>query len=166
MSETSTETAVVPAGATLPATGQEVENRRANYNRLVRTARLAGLLLENVNFKVHPEALGVNKALLSRNITPKMNLMSSGATDGTCVANIVWEVTFRYKRRAVMKCSASYVISYEGVKGCSAETITVFVEHVGKVATYAYFRSLYAQLDWAATLGTEPLPILQLQPKL
>lgn len=153
---------VIPA----PTPGEIVENRRANYNRLVRQARLSNLLLDSVNFKLHPEALGVNKALLTRSIVPKMTVMSSGITDGQCVANITWEVTFRYQRRTIMKCAASYLISYSGIKDCSEETITIFVEHVGKVATYAYFRSLYAQLDWASMYGAEPLPILQMHPKL
>lgn len=157
---------VVSQEAKPPATGEMVENRRANYNRLVRQARLANLLLDSLNFKIHPEALGVNKALLTRSIAPKTKVMSSGITDGQCVANIVWEVVFRFKRRTVMKCAASYIISYEGIKDCSEDTVTIFVEHVGKVATYAYFRALYAQLDWASMSDSEPLPILQLQPKL
>jgi hypothetical protein len=27
-------------------------------------------------------------------------------------------------------------------------------------------RALYAQLDWSANLGSSPLPVLQLQPKI
>jgi hypothetical protein len=155
---------ITPVPTTTP--GEIVENRRANYNRLVRQARLSNLLLDGVNFKIHAEALGVKKVLLTRSITSKVNVMSSGVDDGNCFANIVWEVVFRYKRRVVMKCTASYLISYEGIKDCSEETIRIFVEHVGKVATYAYFRSLYAQLDWASMYGSEPLPILQMHPKL
>jgi len=158
--------AVISRQVNPPSAGEAVENRRANYNRLVREARLANLVLEGLNFKINAEALGVNKALLNRTIAPKTKVMSPGTADGTCVANIVWEVTFRFKRRTVMKCMASYIISYEGIKDCSEETATIFVENVGKVATYAYFRALFAQLDWSATLGFEPLPILQLQPKL
>ena len=149
-----------------PLTGEIVENRRANYNRLVRETRLAGLILESVNFKIAPEALGVNKALLTRSIAPKTKVMSSGTSDGRCVANIIWEVFFKYKKKIVMRCTASYMISYNGIRDCSEETVTLFVEHVGKVATYAYFRSLYAQLDWAAAIGSDPLPIFQLQPKI
>lgn len=156
---------VIPPGSPTPR--EVVENRRANYNRLVRTARLSNLLLESLTYKVQPEAIGgVNKAMLVRNIAPKTTILSPGIDDGHCVANIVWEVTFRFKRRTVMKCAASYIISYEGIKDCSEETVTIFVEHVGKVATYAYFRSLYAQLDWASMSASEPLPVLQLHPKL
>ncbi|MGY3387784.1 hypothetical protein ACVWW6_000375 [Bradyrhizobium sp. USDA 3311] len=159
--------ATVGGGAAPPANaGAHVENRRADYNRLVRTARLSSLILEKVDFKIHPEALGVNKALLTRSITPRTKVMSSGTADGTCVANVIWEVHFKFKKRTVVKCVGSYLISYEGIKDCSEEAVGLFVENVGKTATYAYFRALYAHCDWSANLGSPPLPVIQLQPKI
>jgi len=154
---------VAPQG---PPDGEIVQQRRADYNRLVRTARLAGLVLEKVDFKMIPDALGIKESLLTRNISPATTVMSSGVEDGTCVANVVWEVVFRYKTKMVMRCKASYVVSYDGIENVSEETVGVFVENVAKTATYAYFRALYAHLDWSANLGSQPLPVLQLQPKL
>jgi hypothetical protein len=146
--------------------GETVEKRRADYNRLVRTARLGSIILEKVDFKVASEALGVSKALLKRTLDVKSTIMSSESEDGSCIANIVWSVQYKFKSRAIVKCTASYVISYDGVLECSEDTVKVFVENVAKVATYAYFRALYAHLDWSATVGSPPLPIIQLQPKL
>ena len=159
---------LVPVLASAPPVpaGQEVENRRANYNRLVRTARLASIILDSVNFKILPEALGVNKSLLKRDLNVSTKLMSSGLTDGTCVGNIVWTVQYKFQRRTIVKCTASYIISYDGIEKCSEETVGIFVENVGKVATYAYLRALYAHLDWSANLGSPPLPIVQFLPKL
>src|SRR5580698_1154230 len=119
---------VVPVPAPKPAaqSGQEVENRRANYNRLVRTARLASIILDSVNFKILPEALGVNKSLLKRDLNVSTKLMSSGLTDGTCVGNIVWTVQYKFQRRTIVKCMASYIISYDGIENCSEETVGVF----------------------------------------
>jgi len=155
------------AGA-VPATAPEddPQKKRTDYNRLVRTARLANLLLEKVDFKILPDALGIKQSLLTRSLTPTTKVMSYGITDGTCVANVLWEVTFKYKNKNVVRCAASYIVSYDGIKECTEETVGVFLEHVGKVATYAYFRALYAHLDWSANLGSQPLPVLQLQPKL
>lgn len=146
--------------------GQTVENKRANYNRLVRTARLALIVLEKVDFKISAEALGVDKALLTRRLNVNTKVMASGVEDGTCVANILWKIEYKFKRRTIVRCNASYIISYDGIKDCSEETVNVFVENVGKVATYAYLRALYAHLDWSANLGSPPLPIIQFQPKL
>jgi hypothetical protein len=155
--------AVVPAAV---SDGQAVENRRANYNRLVRTARLGSLILEKVDFKVAAEALGVNKALLTRDLKVTTKVLSPGLSDGTCVANIVWTIQYKFKKRPIVRCNASYIISYDGIENCSEETVNVFVENVGKVASYAYLRALYAHLDWSANLGSPPLPIVQFQPKL
>jgi hypothetical protein len=147
---------------------EAVQKRRMDYNRLVRTARLENLILEKIDFKISPEALGIKESLLSRTLAPSVKVMSYGHEDSTCVANIIWDVTIRYKLKTVVKCRASYIVSYSGehVKDSSEEVAGLFLEHVGKVATYAYFRALYAQLDWAANLNSQPLPVLQLQPKV
>ncbi len=155
----------VPAGAAL-SPPESPEKKRANYNRLVRQAKLVSVLLEKLDFKAHPEAMGVAKSLLARDLVAKTKVMSTGTEDGTCVANIVWNISLRFKRRVVAKCEASYVIIYEGTKDFSDETVNLFVDNVGKVATYAYFRALYAHVDWSANLASPPLPILQFQPKV
>jgi hypothetical protein len=162
----SREVAPLPETASAPVSGEIVQKRRADYNRLVRTARLANLLLEKVDFKMVPEILGLKESLLARNISPTTKLLSAGAEDGTCVASVVWEVTFKFKSRSMMKCTATYLISYDGIEDASEETVTTFIDHVGKTATYAYFRALFAHLDWSANLNSQPLPVLQLQPKL
>jgi hypothetical protein len=162
----SDETAPSQLPEVLPSPGEIVQKRRAEYNRLVRQARLASLLLEKVEFKIQPEALGIKESLLVRNLSPTTRVLSSGIEDGTCVASVVWEVTFKFKTKNVVRCSASYVIRYDGIADCSEEAVSVFIEHVGKTATYAYFRALYAHLDWSANLGSQPLPVLQLRPNL
>ncbi len=154
------------AAASAPARShQEIyEARKDDYNKLVTNARLRRLILENVDFKITPEALIAEKSVLKRQLVPKTKIMSLGLDDGTCVANVIWDVTFKLKNKNVVRCSASYIISYDGVRECSADGVTVFLENVGKVATYAYFRALYAQLDWSATLGSDPLPVIQFLP--
>ncbi|MDH2345520.1 hypothetical protein [Bradyrhizobium sp. SSUT77] len=168
MNDESASHALVRAGDSPPPalTAEQVQQRRADYNRLVRTTRLANLVLERVDFKISPEALGIKTSLLNRNIGATTKVMAYGHDDGTCMANVIWEVILKFKTKTVVKCNASYIVSYEGVKDCSDEVIELFLEHVGKVATYAYFRALYANLDWSATLNSQPLPVLQLQPKI
>jgi hypothetical protein len=142
------------------------QQRRNDYNRLVRTARLTSMLLENVDFKTKPESVGTNKSLLSRDLGANAKVLSSGSEDGTCVANIEWTVKYSFKSRAVVRCSASYIVSYEGMKGFSDEVIGIFVDTNSKSITYSYFRALYAHIDWSANLGSAPLPIVQLQAKV
>ncbi|WP_441277967.1 hypothetical protein AB7783_14005 [Tardiphaga sp. 172_B4_N1_3] len=144
---------------------QEIfEARRDEYNKLVASAHLIALILEKVDFKILPEALSADKTTLKRHLAPKTKIMSTGLDDGTCMASVTWDVGFKLKNKTVVKCSASYIISYDGVKDCTADGVTIFLENVGRVATYAYFRALYAQLDWSANLGSEPLPVIQFLP--
>jgi len=147
--------------------GEAVENKRANYNKLVRTARLRFVTLENIEFKILPEVLAPeNRDLLKREVDARTKVLRSGSEGGTCIANITWSIDSKLNKRRVVRCRASYVISYDGMKDCSEDTIGVFIDNVGKQATYAYLRSLYANLDWAANLGSSPLPIIQFLPKL
>lgn len=166
-----------PSDSQLPATvaeavpavqpaGDSAEKKRNNYNRLVRQTKLVALLLERVDFKILPEAIGLNKALLTRDLNGKTEVMTPGAEDGTCIANIVWNINMRFKKKIIIKCVASYIVTYEGMRGFSPETVQMFVDTVGKAASYAYFRAMYAHLDWSANLGSPPLPILQFQAKV
>lgn len=152
------------AAEVAPSLQERIQQRQSDYNNLARNARLLALLLEKVEFKIAPEALSADKSELKRHFSPKTKIMSTGLDDGVCMANITWEVGFKLKNKNVVKCVASYIISYAGVRDCSSDAVTIFLENVGKVATYAYFRSLYSQLDWAATLGSDPLPVIQFLP--
>lgn len=151
------------AAAGTPSPDNPAEKKRSTYNKLVREARLISFLVEKVNFNIHPEVLGVSKALLTRDLSGKKQVLVHGADDGTCIANIVWNINIRLKRRVLVRCSASYIITYDGMAGFPEETTETFIETVAKAATYPYFRALYAHLDWSASLGSAPLPILKFQ---
>lgn len=145
----------------------EVESRRADYNRLARTARLRSLVLENIDFKIKPETLAAeNKVRLKRTVSAETKIISTGVQDGNCVGNIVWSIDSKLEKKRVVQCRVSYMIAYDGIADCSEETVQLFLDNVGKGATYAYLRSLYASLDWNADLGGPPLPVIQFLPKV
>lgn len=162
--ETGDDQEAAASAVSKPSLQEIYEARRSDYNKLVISARLLGLILEKVEFKILPDAVSADKSTLKRHFSPKTKIMSTGLDDGICVANITWDVGFKLKNKTVVKCVASYIISYAGVRDCTADGVTVFLENVGKVATYAYFRALYAQLDWSANLGSDPLPVIQFLP--
>jgi hypothetical protein len=140
--------------------------RRAKYNKLVRTAQLRSIVLGEVQFKIEPTVLAPeNRAQLKRELTGRATILHSGTEDGTCIANITWLVDSKLNKRRVVRCKASYMIAYDGMQGCSEDLVVLFIENVGKTATYAYLRGVYSNLDWAANLGTPPLPMLQALPK-
>jgi hypothetical protein len=104
----------VPSGAqaseeTAPAslTRQQIyEARRTDYNKLVANARLLALILEKVDFKIQAGALSADKSELKRRLFPKTKIMSTGLDDGTCVANVIWEVDIKIKNKNV--CALEY----------------------------------------------------------
>jgi hypothetical protein len=142
------------------------QKRRTDYNRLVRTAKLTSILLEKIDFDARTESVGISKSLLKRELNAYSTVLSSGVTDGACIANVQWRVKYTYQKRIIVKCSASYIVSFEGMKDFSDEVVGIFVKTNAKGMTYSYFRALYAHLDWSANLGSAPLPIVQLQAKV
>jgi hypothetical protein len=141
-----------------------VDVRRQTYNRLVRRAKLNSILLEKIDFKIAPEAYGLEKKLLKRELNVTTDLMSYD--EGMCIASIQWTINMKFRKKSMAKCAANYIIMYDDIKDFPEETVKIFIDHVGKTATYAYFRALYAHLDWSANLGSAPLPVVQFQPKL
>lgn len=73
---------------------------------------------------------------------------------------------YTFKKKVIVSCVSSYLISYEGMKSFSDEVIGIFADTNAKSVSYSYFRALYAHLDWSANLGSIPLPIVQLQAKV
>lgn len=146
--------------------GKETEERRRNYNRLVRLAKLKTILLEKLDFKVAADIYCADKSLLRRELSVETDLLSYEGSDGQIVANIKWSIVIKLKKKNIAKSAVSYIIMYDGAVECQEEIVKLFIDHVGKTATYAYFRALYAHLDWSANIGSPPLPVLQFQPRI
>jgi hypothetical protein len=142
------------------------EERRNRYNLLVRTAKLTTLLLHETNFVVQPDAHAISRHLLSRDLEGRREVLSHGCEDGDCVVRVKWIATMRYRKRNLIRGSASYIVSYRGMKGFSEDIVEEFADVIAKAATYPYFRALYAHLDWSAELGSPPLPLFQFHPKV
>jgi hypothetical protein len=141
-----------------------VNEKVKQYNRVVRLAKLNAILLEKLDFKIVPDIYSTNKEDLARELTANTEI-NYDADTGECVASINWIIIITHKKKKLVKCEANYVVIYGGLSKCTAEAVKMFIEHIGKTATYAYFRALYAHLDWSADLGSSPLPVVQFQPR-
>lgn len=143
-----------------PVLNEAVSEQIRQYNRATRLAKLSSIVLEKVDFRVLPAALRADASTLKRELNVETELLEYASSSGNCIATISWTIVLRHKRKKVASCKASYVVFYYGLGGFSEEIIQMFIDHVGKTATYAYFRALYAQLDWSANLGSPPLPVV------
>jgi hypothetical protein len=150
--------------APVPALDGAVSDSIRQYNKATRLAQLGSILLEKVDFQVSPAALGGGDPDLKRELNVETEIMMYDSESGSCVARIRWTVVFRDKRKKVASSKANYVVVYRNLKGFPEDIIKMFIDHVGKTATYAYFRALFSQLDWSANLRSPPLPVLSFSP--
>ncbi len=136
------------APATAPVLDEAVSAKIRQYNKATRLAKLSSILLEKVDFQTSPEALRADQSDLKRELNVETQILDYDAPAGSCVAMISWSITLRHKRKRVASCKANYIVVYYEVKDFAEDIIKMFIDHVGKTATYAYFRALYAHLDW------------------
>ena len=146
-----------------PASGEEKRNR---YNRIAREANLVSIVLESVNFKTTPS--GVNSGLknFNRSINSDVSEVTFNPESGLCVSKVNWSVLVKEKNKKISSCNATYVVIYDKIVNADQGTVELFVENVARVSTYAYFRALFAQLDWAGLSGSPPLPVFRSNPKV
>jgi hypothetical protein len=154
--------ALAPAAA--PVLDEAVSEKIRQYNKAARLAKLSSILLEKMDFRTSPEALRADPSELKRELNVETQIMDYDAPAGSCVATISWSITLRHKRKKVASCKVTYVVLYYEIKDFAEDIIKMFIDHVGKTATYAYFRALYAHLDWSANLGSPPLPVMSFLP--
>lgn len=140
------------------------EERRNLYNRVVREARLVQILLTKVNFQVDRNLFGLENAKLVYG--GKTSYFKYDQESSSCSIGINWSVKMQSGKRSAVKCTANYDIIYDGFTVNNEEVLQIFADNVARAATYSYFRSLYASLDWAAELRSPPLPVLKLFPKV
>ena len=143
-----------------------VNDKIKEYNKATRLAKLVSILLEKIDFKSSPDALREKETDLARELNVKTEILHYDANMGDCIAAITWTIKMKRKRKIVARSAANYVVLYREMKGCSTDTVQMFIDNVGKTATYAYFRALYAHLDWSANLGSPPLPVLHFNPSI
>ncbi len=152
------------APAPAPVLDEAVSERIRQYNKAARLAQLSSILLEKVDFRISPAALRSDPSDIKRELSAETEIINYEADVGNCIAAIRWSIVLKYKRKNVASCKSSYIVVYREVKGFSEDIIKMFIDHVGKTATYAYFRALYAHLDWSANLRSPPLPVMSFLP--
>jgi hypothetical protein len=153
-----------PKGEVATPPSDSPEQRRANYNRAVRTSRLANILLSALEFKVNREITEPSGGRASYGSEIKKFFFDP--EDGVLLSNVEWTVEIKVGRRRYIRCSATYDIVYDGFKDIDEEVARLFAENVARPACYSYFRALYAHLDWSADIGSPPLPVVKFQPRV
>lgn len=140
-----------------------------SYNSLVRAAKLVTIQLVESSFKVIPEyfskASTQNK---KRGFHCDLENITIDLEKGVFWTNFVWRTYVKDGRKTLFKLDCDYLCAYaaeELVPGSVAalekRNVDLFLERIGKVATYPYFRAMASQYSWAANADLPMLPVLK-----
>lgn len=143
----------------------ENERRLKAYNKIVAEANLAKLVLTKVDYQV-------NHAVANNGKEPTLNYGGSlfefdhNKDIGAIMAGVKWTADIRCGRKKAVHFVAHYTVIYDGFTVEETELLERFADNVARPATYSYFRALFANLDWASDLRTNPLPVVKFFPKI
>lgn len=132
----------------------------AQYNAVIQGARLNNLAIDESHFKVEAEYFA-EREKRKFNFSRKIKKISTSSleSDGVVSAEILWMVRARVGRKVALKIDTTYTIVYDGLQGHSVASVSMFLNKVGPVATYAYFRAHVSQLSWSADAEMPILPV-------
>jgi hypothetical protein len=137
----------------------------ASYNALVGRATLTNIRLTEAKFDIRPDALSTEPDTWRKEIRAEPVEVFADAETGKLYGSFLFELICRHRRKKVMSCSARYLVSYRVHGGCEPAIGELFVERVGKVVVYPYFRATVAQLTAQSAVQMPPLPIISLAPR-
>lgn len=135
------------------------------YNSLVARAHLRTIRMTASKFDMKPEALDLDPDAWQNNVGAGILERFLEAESGSLYGVFGFEVICRHARKKVLSVSATYLISYRIQGECDEAACELFVERVGKLACYPYFRALVASLTSQAGLVMRPLPVLSFAPR-
>jgi hypothetical protein len=135
------------------------------YNRLTGSAVLKGIRLVDVRFDMKPEALEHDFRGWKRTLIGELEDAYVDTERSIILGWLRFEVSFRYRRKRVLAASARYVVTYQVNGSCEEDIGRLFVERVGRVSAYPYFRVIIATLASQAGVQLPPLPMISLQPR-
>jgi hypothetical protein len=142
------------------------EEKRRQYNRAVREARLVTILLSSFSFKVDRAMMQPPMSDWKPSFDGELEMFDFDKATNTLASRVLWNVEIKIKRKNYVKCAAQYDVVYDGFSSLNNEIARLIAENLARPATYAYFRALFASVDWAADIGVPPLPIMKFHPKV
>lgn len=134
------------------------------YNGMTGRTTLRGIWVTESRFDMKPQALDIGDSPLKYEIRTNVDEVVIDE-EGVMYGFIRFEVAARQKRQRVIHVSAKYVASYVVQGGCTQQQGDLFMERVGRLAAYPYFRALSASLVAQAGANLPPLPMMSFAPR-
>lgn len=134
------------------------------FNSVTGRTVLRGIRLTDTRFDMKPDALVTDGVWQNAMRGESIETFSEPDT-GRLYGIFLFEVVCRQRRKRVLSVTAHYVVSYQVAGPFDEEIGALFVERVGRVAAYPYFRALVANLVSQAGMQMPPLPIISAAPR-
>lgn len=131
----------------------------AEYNEIVRTAKLVSVQLSKVDFAVDEKfydqkkrpTLSMNREYLKFLFDKKQKIVAG---------SFRFSIDAKTTGESILGGSADYLVIYELADGASEAAAIDFCKRVGVFAAYPYYRALVAHLSWAANTRLPPMPVI------
>lgn len=134
----------------------------SKYRTVLAQAELIDVKLTDLNFKVDPAffAASAKKSAEQREFSFRARSVSIDPS-GTAIGVFEGSLSARHERKVVLALSAEFVVVFD-VKDVSYEAeIEAYVEQVGRLAAYPYYRQLVASTSNMANARLPTLPVIK-----
>ena len=135
-----------------------------SYNQVVsRTSIRSIRLLEN-KFEMKPDALELDPSDWHKSIDFQLREVVVTETGGL-FGMVEFALICKQGRKHVLTNRCRYLVHYVVEGACSQTDGETFIDRVGRIAVYPYFRSTVATLVSEAGIQMPPLPVYSLAPR-
>ena len=134
----------------------------SKYRAVLEWAELFDVTLTDLKFEVDPAffAASAKKNAEQREFSFKPRSVSTDPR-GTAAGFFEGVLSVRHGRKVVLTLSAEYIVAF-GIKDVSYKAeIEAYVEQVGRLAAYPYYRQLVASISNMANARLPTLPVIK-----
>jgi preprotein translocase subunit SecB len=135
------------------------------YNSVVGRTTLGSIRLTESRFDMKPDALASDPDTWRKEIRADPLEVIADLESNRLYGVFHFDLACRHRRKKVLSCSARFIITFKVEGAFEASVGELFVQRVGKVMAYPYFRSTVAELVSQAAIQMAPLPMISLQPR-
>lgn len=140
---------------------------REAYANVVKSAELLDIRLLSSSFVVE---MGIfeddeDEAVAEKQLDCTFGCEAPNASyepeNGGLMGQFEWQASVIRDDAEVLKIGGSYVIAYQCAPDLDEQATTMFVERVGRFATFPYFRALVGFYSTASSIDIPILPVLK-----
>lgn len=139
---------------------EEFRVKPEDYNAVIMAAHLSNIVLKKSEFEIGEDYRRVPRASHKHKYGHKWESVNYDQDAGIAGGSMEWSVSVQTGRKKGLKVKAVFLIVYENLQRLNPEAVEMFIETVGRVAIYPYFRNHVSQLSWQSGAKLPILPVI------